>query len=215
MFLKMLQKNPGNKIVSQHHKHQVMHTLPRSRAEDKEVRNSESSLNQGKSNYFLYLKLLNLFSETIDLEKLMKEGDDEDIANEDNSDSEEEKVELPVKRVNFGSSEKNSQNYTQEASADTSDEDDFIAAFNESEDTFDEVIKEKKKEPTKYSRTSSRPAPGTVKLLKASLGVFNGSEDTFNEVTKEKKKETSKYRRTSTRPTPGSVKTLMAKLQNP
>ena len=49
-------------------------------------------------------------------------------------------------------------------------QDDFIAAYNESEDKFDEVIRDTKKEPPKgfnLRRTKSRAAPGTVKKLLA------------------------------------------------
>ena len=57
-----------------------------------------------------------------------------------------------------------------QACDDSSDEDDFIAAYNESEDKFDVAIRETKKEPTKgfnLRRTKSRAAPGTVKKLLA------------------------------------------------
>ena len=107
------------------------------------------------------------------METILQEGngDEEDIVNEDISEIEEEsQVELPVKRVNFDSAENTIENYNQSTSDDSSDEDDFIAAINESEDTFDEAIKEKKKEPAKsfaLRRTASRAAPGTVKKLMA------------------------------------------------
>lgn len=76
---------------------------------------------------------------------------------------------LPVRRVNFDSAENTIENFNQ-APDDSSDEDDFIAAYNESEDKFDEVIRDTKKEPPKgfnLRRTKSRAAPGTVKKLLA------------------------------------------------
>ena len=55
---------------------------------------------------------------------------------------------LPVKRVHFDSS------------ANISGEDDYFDAFKETE-----TKPEKKRGPAKYSRSSTRPAPGTVKKL--------------------------------------------------
>ena len=55
---------------------------------------------------------------------------------------------LPVKRVNFDSS------------ADLAGEYDYIDAFKETE-----AKPEQKREPAKYSRSSTRPAPGTVKKM--------------------------------------------------
>ena len=77
---------------------------------------------------------------------------------------------LPVKRVNFNSAENAIENYNQTTSEDSSDEDDFIDAYNESEDKFDEATRETRKEPPKsfnLRKTASRAAPGTVKKLMA------------------------------------------------
>ena len=92
---------------------------------------------------------------------------DEDFTRQDWSDVDDD---LPVKRVNFDSGENTIENYNQTTSDDGSDEDDFIDAFNESEDRFDEAIRQPTKEPLKsfnLHRTASRAAPGTVKKLMA------------------------------------------------
>ena len=92
---------------------------------------------------------------------------DEDSTRQDLSDVDDD---LPVKRVNFDSAENTFENYNQTTSDDGSDEDDFIDAFNESEDKFDEAIRQPTKEPPKsfnLRRTASRAAPGTVKKLMA------------------------------------------------
>jgi len=98
---------------------------------------------------------------------IINETSDEDVFTQpDISDHEKS---LPVRRVNFNSAENTIENFNQ-APDDSSDEDDFIAAYNESEDKFDEAIRETKKEPTKgfnLRRTKSRAAPGTVKKLLA------------------------------------------------
>jgi len=97
----------------------------------------------------------------------INETSDEDVfTKHDISDIEKD---LPVRRVNFDSAENTIENFNQ-APDDSSDEDDFIAAYNESEDKFDEVIRDTKKEPPKgfnLRRTKSRAAPGTVKKLLA------------------------------------------------
>ena len=106
------------------------------------------------------------------METILKEGDDdkkEEVAIEDISNTEEKsKEKSKVKRVNFDSAENTVNNYTHETSDDRSNEEDIIVAIHESEDTFDEVIREKKKEPVKnLRRSSTRPVPGTVKKLMA------------------------------------------------
>jgi hypothetical protein len=83
--------------------------------------------------------------ETIDLRAIIEEG--HDFGKDDITQSEQKRL-LPVKRVHFDSS------------AYSSDEDDYIDAFKETE-----AKPEKKREPAKYSRSSTRPAPGTVKKL--------------------------------------------------
>ena len=125
--------------------------------------------NQRKYYLFCFLWL-----ETVDLEAILKEGlddDDDDIAKEGIVDTEDQSQDnTPVKRVNFDSAENTVETYTEEASDDSCLEDDFITACHESEDTFDEVIREKEKEPNKsfgLRRTASRAAPGTVKKLMA------------------------------------------------
>eukprot|EP00092_Neocalanus_flemingeri_P031082 GFUD01033762.1.p1 GENE.GFUD01033762.1~~GFUD01033762.1.p1 ORF type:complete len:491 (-),score=154.57 GFUD01033762.1:268-1740(-) len=114
-------------------------------------------------------------SETVDLEAMMKEDtsdeEEEGLAKEGIPENEEQSQDdLQVKRVNFDSLENTISSYSKETVDDTSDEDDFISTFHESEDTFDEVIREKKPEPIKtlgLRRTKSRAAPGTVKKLMA------------------------------------------------
>ena len=70
--------------------------------------------------------------------------------------------------MNFNSAENAIESYNQTTSEDSSDEDDFIDAYSESEDKFDEATRETRKEPPKIfnlRRTASRAALGTVKTL--------------------------------------------------
>ena len=74
-----------------------------------------------------------------------------------------------VRRVNFDSEENKIRNYHQSTSEEHSEDDEFITAFNESQDEFNEELPKFKidnKSPG-LRRTASRAAPGTVKRLMA------------------------------------------------
>ena len=119
----------------------------------------------------------------MDFEEIRKEvnsGDEKDSSNEISSDIEDQtKSEIQIKRVNFISTENKVESFSRQTSEDTSAAEDFIVSYKESddsdekeelEDTFDEAIRETKKEPTpgfRLRRAPSRAAPGTVKKLMA------------------------------------------------
>ena len=102
------------------------------------------------------------------LADLKEDDDDKNYLKEDLNDSEEY---LPVKRVNFDSAENAIENYNQTTAEDSSDEDDFIDAYNESMQIFQRVRRHvwwTRKEPPKsfnLRRTVYRAALGTVKKL--------------------------------------------------
>ena len=75
-----------------------------------------------------------------------------------------------VKMVTFSSSMNKGENISQEVSDDMSVGEDFIVAYQESEDTLESTVEEKKTVPKRssYQRSApSRPAPGTVKKMMA------------------------------------------------
>merc|ERR1711915_120478 len=74
-----------------------------------------------------------------------------------------------VKRVNFDSGENKIRNYHQSTSDEHSEDEEFIAAFNESQDEINEELPKFKKDNKNpgLRRTASRAAPGTVKRLMA------------------------------------------------
>jgi len=125
-------------------------------------------------NYNEYVDLKEILDEGAGIEDDIEESNDNINETSDNDAFTKHEIsdlekDLPVRRVNFDSAENTIENYNQ-APDDISDDDDFIAAYNESEDKFDEVIRESRKEPTKgfnLRRTKSRAAPGTVKKLLA------------------------------------------------
>ena len=97
-----------------------------------------------------------IFKESSDLRAIPEEGYDVDVVNDDVNPGEKRDI-FPVKRVNFDSSEYPIQNCSP---SDSSSGNDSIEAFKETE-----AIPEKKSEPAKYRRSSTRPAPGSVKKL--------------------------------------------------
>merc|ERR1711915_251196 len=87
----------------------------------------------------------------------------------DTSDDENSIKDNQVKRVNFDSGENEIRNYHQSTSDEHSEDEEFITAFNESQDEINEELPKFKKDNKSpgLRRTASRAAPGTVKWLMA------------------------------------------------
>merc|ERR1711915_1171209 len=87
----------------------------------------------------------------------------------DTSDDENCIKDNQIKRVNFDSGENEIRNYHQSTSDEHSEDEEFIAAFNESQDEINEELPKFKKDNKSpgLRRTASRAAPGTVKRLMA------------------------------------------------
>ena len=142
---------------------------------------------------------MHIYLDSVDLTAIPEKGEDEVFEN--NGQHSEGETLFQAKRVNFVSHD------------DSLEENNYIEAFQETEEK-----QEKKRGPVKYCRTSTRPAPGTVKnLLSGFQNESNGSKQKKDfkesEEKKEKKGEPTKYSRSSTRPAPGTVKQLMTEFQ--